>query len=656
MHTEASPCRPCTVGEGSEGSNACFSIMKKCNFLAPVVVLSFALPGCLLPVWAQEGGSLAETVVTATRTARTADELMQSVEVITRDDIDLFAPATIMDLLETVPGISVARSGGAGKTTSVFLRGANSDHVLVLVNGVRASSATLGEYDWNALQPDQVDRIEVVRGPLASLYGSDAIAGVIQIFTKGKREGWSIAQTIGSNGTTETSLGLSGGDETKWTVSAGSMGTDGIQMRVTDPKRYSFRSANVGVGLDGKLFGDWTYSLGVTHAEGHDESHVSAGPSDFRNQVVDLSLSGRLSPVWRQKVSLYRAANRVTSPAGFPPSDIETNRRQLSWVNELDVGMGALTLGIDRMLEGVSNHNPQNGSVVLDQAMSTTGLFGQYFMQWRGNDLQLGIRRDKHSVYGGVNTYNVALGRQVAEGWRVYASHGTAFKGPTANDVYWPREVYVDPGDCLVFGYPCTSISEGNPNLRPERSRTNEFGVQIDGAAKYRFNLFETRVSNLIDWDSTETGSGATWTETWSPANVGRASMRGVELSVDFRLTNWRIRASATRVLARNDETDTALDRRPENTASLNVYRHIGAHSIRVGLTANSARFERLGTRRLAGFGLVDLSDTIRLGGGWSLRLKVVNLFDKKYALSTMSGVPFATPGREFYVTLRYSH
>ena len=637
--------------------------MKSRVFRARLAVLPLACAAAF-PVLAQSIATLPETVVTATRTARTADELMQSVDVLTRQDIELMAPSSVMDLVGSVPGLVVTRTGGPGKSVGVYIRGANSDHVLVLVNGVRASSATLGDYDWNALQPEQIERVEVVRGPLASLYGSDAIGGVIQIFTRGQRDGFEVSQTVGSNKTRESSMRLSGGQDTKWSLSANSMGTDGTQMRVTDPLSYPTRSANIGLGLSGKLQEGWSYNLGLTHSEGHDESHVSAGPSDSRNQVIDLSLEGRMSAVWKQKISLYKASNSLVLLSGFPPSDIQTDRRQLSWVNELNLGVGALTLGVDRMLEDVSNLNPLTGAYVFNKGMGTTGVYSQFFTEWAGNDLQVGLRRDRHSVFGGANTYNVSVGRQLAGNWRVYASHGTAFKGPTTNDFYWPRSEFEDfrdsdrngVRDCLEDDYACRSISEGNPHLLPERSRSNEIGLQLNGPVQYRFNLFETRVSNLIDWDSTESGSGASRTEVWTPSNVGRASMRGGELSAHFNWSLWRIQASASRILARNDETGAPLDRRPDNTASLSAVRRFGEHTLRVGLTAASERYESSGTRRLAGYGRVDLADTIRLGEHWSLRLKIDNLFDKQYTLATSSGVPYATPGREFYVTLRYTH
>ncbi len=613
-----------------------------------------------LPVLAQSTNTLSETVVTATRTARTADELMQSVEVVTRNDLETMGATSLMDVLQSIPGVSVSRSGGAGKSVSVYLRGANSDHVLVLINGVRASSATLGDYDWNALPPEQIERVEVVRGPLASLYGSDAIGGVIQIFTRGYREGSEVMQTIGSNRTRESSVRLSGGKATKWYLSANSMGTDGIQMRVSDPKDYPTRNANIGLGLSGQLVDNWSYSVGLTHSEGHDESHASAGPSDTRNQVIDLNLEGRISSAWTQKLSAYRAVNRLVSPAAFPPSDIETERHQLSWLHELNLGLGGLTVGLDRMHEGVSNWDTDTGAAVFDRGMTSTGLYGQFSTEWVGHDLQLGLRRDVHSLFGGVNTYNLSVGRQISASSRIYASHGTAFKGPTANDYFWPYSEYNDltdgSGDCVLYGYPCVSITQGNPSLKPERSRTNEVGLEINGPVKYRVNLFETKVSNLIDWDSTETGVGANWSETWTPSNVGRASMRGLELSARFDWARWHVHTAFNRILSRNDETGAPLDRRPDNTATLAAVRQFGQHSLRVGVTAASERFERSGTRRLAGFGRVDLTDTIRLSRQWSLRIKVDNLFNKKYVLATSSGVPFATPGREYYLTLRYTH
>lgn len=634
--------------------------MNSRNLRAPLAALPLAILATLSHAQTSAVGTLKEVVVTATRTARTADELLQSVDVLTRSDIETVAPSTLMDLLETVPGVAVSRSGGVGKSVSVFLRGSNSDHVLVLVNGVRASSATLGEYDWNALRPEQIERIEVVRGPMASLYGSDAIGGVIQIFTRGDGEGVSVSQTVGSNNTLESAFRMAGGGDTKWFVTANSMGTEGTQMRVTDPKTYGARSANVGAGLSGKLVDDWNYSLGLTRTESYENAHVSAGPSDAVNQVVDLSIEGKMSSSWKQEIALYQASNRALSLSGFPPSDIETQRRQISWLNELNLGVASLTLGVDRWLEAVRNQNPQTGAFVFDKGMASTGVYGQMFTDWAGNEIQVGLRRDRHNVFGGANTYNMALGRQLSDSVRVYGSHGTAFKGPTANDYYWPRSEYNDlvegVGDCLTFDYACVSITEGNLRLLPEKSRTTELGFEIKGAVDYRFNLFETRVRNLIDWDSTESGAGASRTEIWNPSNVGRASMRGAELSTRFNVSDWKVRAALSRILSQNEETGAPLDRRPANTATVSAVRRFGAHSVRVGLVGASERFESSGKRRIGGYGRVDLADTIKLGQRWSLRLKIDNLFDKKYALATSSGVPFATPGREFFVTLRYAN
>jgi vitamin B12 transporter len=493
-----------------------------------------------------------------------------------------------------------------------------------------------------------------------SLYGSDAIGGVIQIFTRGQREGYELSQTLGSNNTRESSIRLSGGRDVIWFLSANTMSTDGTQMRVTDPQRYPSRNANIGLGLSGRLNEQWQYSFGLNHAEGHEKSDLSAGSSDSRNQVIDLSFEGRISSVWQQKISMYRASNRLISLQGFPPSDIRTDRRQISWVNELNFDQGALTLGLDRMVEDVSNQNPSTAAYEFKESLGTSGIFSQLLTSWAGNDLQLAVRRDLHSVFGVANTYNASVGRHLNEKWRVYASHGTAFKGPTANDFFWPRSEYNDiddgNGDCLTYQYACVSISEGNRNLLPERSRTNELGFQFNGDVKYRFNLFETRVTNLIDWSSAESGTGANRTEIWTPSNVGSSLMRGTEFTANFDWGQWLIKASLNRVLVRNEETGAPLDRRPDNSATLFAIRRVGNHTFRLGFTGASERYERFGTRRLPGYGRVDVVNTTRLSQKWSLRVKVDNLFDKQYVLATSSGVPYATPGREFYMTLRYTH
>jgi vitamin B12 transporter len=628
-----------------------------CTRLRASLVLGFSLSFSLGLALAQPVTVLEEVVVTATRTPTTADALMQSVDVITRSDIERAAPASLMDALALLPGISVTRSGGIGKGTSVFMRGANSSHVLVLVNGMRAAPASLGEFDWNSIQPQEIERIEVVRGPLASLYGSDAIAGVIQIFTRNLTPGWQVSQSLGSNQFRSSQARAAGGSAAlRWGLRADSTRSDGQQMRVTDPKRYPYRSDSLGFDLEGRLGAGWKLGVGIARLDAKDFSQQSAGDAVITQDSANFTLRGELAPDFRQSFSFYTLRNQRVTANGYPPSDIRTDRRQFSSLTEWSLPAGKFTLGLDRLLDDVLNRDPSAGTVGYEQALASTGVFAQYFLKAGHNDVRLGWRQDEHNRYGTIQTYNFSAGRQIQAGLRVYASHGTAFKGPTANDLYWPRDTYVDPGDCVTYGYACFLITEGNLKLRPERSRTNEVGLQVEGPVAYRFNLFDSEVMDLIEWASSETGTGAQRTETWTPTNVGRATLRGLEASARWAAFDWQFKLSASRILARDAKNGTQLDRRPENTASLQASRRLGQHRLHLAWHLASARFEQDETRRLSGYGRFDLADTFSFGGGWSLRGKIDNVFDKRYVLATSSGVPFAVPGRQFMLTLSYAH
>lgn len=596
-------------------------------------------------------------VVTPTRTARTTDETLAATTVITRSDIERSQASDLMTLLSQQAGINVARTGGEGKNTAVYVRGTATKHVLVLVDGVRAASATTGEYDWNALSPEQIERIEIVRGPFSSLYGSDAVGGVIQIFTR-RSAGPGVKLTAGSRGTRALGFSLGGGDTWRYSVEAGRESTDGLPTFSTDSTAFGFNRNHLALGVDGRLTSDLALTARLAQSWGRNELDAATGDNDYKNRTASLKLDYRVGAQWRQSLTLGNTLDSYTSYSPYVPARIETNRNSLSWQHDLSFEPGQLSLGLDYW----KDHASKDNSGLLDERLENTGLFAQYRFAALGGEAQVGARRDKHEAFGSQNTWNLRWGRELVPGLRVTAGHGTAFKAPTVNDLYWPSSSD-GPYTYDIGGvtYSDTYTSGGNPTLRPETSRTSELGLRYRQTVwGVGVNLYETRVEDLIEWKPTVipggTGPGGEILTTydWQPENVSSARMRGLELSAHARWLGWGWHAGLARVLAINLGTGLQLDRRPENSLTLSAARTFGSHGLRIEGSAYSRRLDVSGTRQLAGYGLVNAAYEYTLNKDTRLGVRIDNLFDKAYALARTSTRFYETPGRGVFVTLRY--
>ena len=599
--------------------------------------------------------TLDEIVVTATRTPLPVDTVLTATSVISRETIRRSQASDLVTLLNQQAGIHVARTGGEGKNTDIFIRGTASKHVLVLVDGVRAASATTGTYDWNALSLEQIERIEIVRGPLSSLYGSDAIGGVIQIFTR-RAVGPGAKLTLGSRNTRALDVSFGGGEAWRYSLEAGRESTDGLPTFTTGTASYGFNRNHLAFGIDGNLSSDLTLAARLTQAWGRNELDASTGDNDYKNRTASIKLDHQANLNWRQSLTIGNSLDSNTSYSPSIPARIETNRDSLSWQHDLTFKDGQLSLGVDHL----NDHASKDNSGLLDERIENTGVFAQYRFAALSGDAQLGLRRDKHNVFGGHNTWNLRWGRELAPGLRFSAGHGTAYKAPTVNDLYWPNSI--DGPYTYTIGtttYSDTFNMRGNTALKPETSRSSELGLNYRQSSwDAALNLYETRVRDLIEWKSTSSagggGPGITTTYDYRPQNISSARMRGLELSGHARWLNWDWQAAATRLLAVNLDTGLQLDRRPENSLTLKVARRFGSHGVHIEGSAYSQRLDINGTKQLAGYGLVNAAYDYALNKDTRLGLRIDNLFDRDYALARTQTRFYDTPGRGIFVTLRY--
>ncbi|MBB1059150.1 TonB-dependent vitamin B12 receptor [Marilutibacter spongiae] len=581
---------------------------------------------------------LDNVVVTATRTAQTQDQALAAVSVIEREEIERLQPASLPDLLRGRAGISLANNGGPGKSTSLFLRGTESDHVLVLVDGVKIGSATSGGAALQDIPVEQIERIEIVRGPFSSLYGSEAIGGVVEVFTRrpqgpfepnariaaGSDDTWRVAAGVGGR----SAGALAGGRGGWYALQAAHESTAGIDAyrgtRNADPDRDGYRNSSL-TAQGGYRFDErWDGDLRVFQAEG--ENEYDGGPaseSEFTERVVGARL--RYAPGARATFTLSAGTSADLSENYFDGvfnSRFDT-RRELGGVQaDLGLGTGLLTLGFDWQRDEVESSE----AYARDRRINR-GLFGQWQQDFGAQSLQASVRRDDDGQFGGETTGSVLWGWDFARALRLTASYGTGFKAPTFNELYYP-------------GY-------GNPDLGPETSRSVELGLRGEPAwGQWSLNAFQTRIDDMIAYDADLGQFGG-------PNNIDRARIRGLEAVVDTLVAGWDLRGSATWLDPENDagSAGKVLPRRARQSARIDLDRRFGAFSGGASLTAAGERYDNLAnTRRMGGYGLFDLRLGYALAEAWDLRLSVENVFDKSYETAMF----YNQPGRSWLLSLRW--
>ncbi len=600
-------------------------------FIVTVAFLSGAATA--LPAVAQERNAEEEPiVVTATRVAQTVDESLASVTVITREDLERTHSQDLLDVLRLQAGVDVSRTGGPGSDTSVFLRGTNSNHVLVLVDGVRASSTTTGAFAWQYLPPSQIERIEIVRGPRAALYGSDAIGGVIQIFTR-RAAGPTARVEAGSFGTKSLQAGWGGGEKTRFHINADVRDVEGFSATNEkntfgfDPDKDGFEQQSLTAGLSTPLSAHAKLDLQAWRSNSETEFDPGAGVSDAVNQTLSARLALEMSERWTQTFSLGNARDDTETKGDFP-SKIVTHRTTADWQHDISLAPDSLlTAGLSYVRETGENTDLAAATTVFDDSLHDAAAFAILHQRIGDNDWQFSARRDEHSEFGGHTTGQVAWGRDLGKQWRLTASYGTAFRAPNFNELFHPG-----------FG----GFFAGNPELEPERSRSAEIGLRYRASAstQYRVNAFDTRVKDLIEYAGPN----------FQAINIGEATMRGVEFEYGTVRGPWQGLLNVTLQRTRNEETGEELLRRPERKLSLNLSREVGTGRVGTELFLSSERTD-FGSAKLGGYGLVNLYAGYPVAKYLTLEARVENLFDKEYELAR----GYNTPDRSAYIAVRYA-
>ncbi len=590
------------------------------NRLCAAVWVALALPAT---VAATEAGPT--VVVTATRSARTVDDTRASVSVITREDIDASQAPDLLELLRQLPGVDIGRTGGPGQSTTLFLRGTNSNHVLVLIDGIRVASVNSGLFDFAHLPLGQIERIELVRGPRAAIWGSDAIGGVLQIFTR-EPAGPGATARFGRHATVEGAArygarGQGGG----FAATVGGSSSGGFSAQTPagfayDPDADGYLNRSASVRGDIAL---GTQRLAASAIATSADAEFDQGETDAENASFGASLSGPLGERWSHTLTLGGAEEDLSTPAFFQTFD--SRRESVDWIHDLDLGdAGTFVGGVNWMHESGENTDTFSDTAVYDRSRHNTAAFATWQADWGALDGQVGGRYDDNSQFGGESTFQGALGWTLGTDWRAFLAYGEGFRAPTLNELYSPG----------FFG-----LFAGNPALQPERSRSLELG--IDGAFDAHTvsaHAYRTRVRDLISF----TGG-----ETFEAENIGRAEIDGIELQWRWRGERWGSSAGATLQDPENADTGSALLRRPKRKFTLALDRSLGETADATLEAQYASEREDFGGT-LAAYTLVNARVGWQARPGLRLGARLDNVTNRDYALAG----GFGTPGRSLLFTI----
>lgn len=605
--------------------------------LAAAVALALAAS---LPAFAQDPATeLDEVLVTATRTEIALRDSLSPAQVIGRAEIERSQATSLQQLLAGRAGINLTNTGGLGKQTSLFLRGAGSNQLLVLVDGVRMGSATAGLAALQDLPVEQIERIEIVRGPHSSLYGADAIGGVIQVFTRRDRNGLQPRAMLGagSNGLREASAGLGVGNERGWFgADVALLRTDGINACdgttagwgagcfAEQPDRDGYRNRSASVRGGGRLGEAWTLEGSALRADGY--NHYDGSWADY-SETVQQVLSGKLRYAPNARVALQASLGRNDdrsddySPFGLAGS-LETRREQAALQGEFVLAEGQqLVAGVDWAEDRITGT-----TTYVADSRDNTGAFAEYHGRFGAQQLQLGLRGDDNEQFGSHATGNVGWGWKSSGGLHLSARYSTGFRAPSFNDLYYPNY--------------------GNPALRPEESRNLNLGIAGGGDGwRWTVDLYQNNVDDLVSYDST----------TALPGNIDTARLRGGEATIATSVAGWDLQAQYSHVDPRNRSAGPnhgkLLPRRSRDTGRIDLDRSFGA--LAFGATFNTAghRYDDAANLvRVGGYSTLDLRVEYAFHPAWTVQARVTNVGDHDYELMDW----YNQPGREFGINLRW--
>lgn len=605
-------------------------------------------------------------IVTATRIPSRVSSVLSDVTVITQEQIKTSPAESVVQLLSSQAGISLTQTGGKGANSSLFIRGTNANHALVLIDGQRVSSATTGTAALEHLPLEQIERVEIIRGPASSLYGADALGGVIQIFTKtGENSpGPSALIESGSYGTKNIAVGYGGGNElTSFSVHASREKSEGFSsvkapsssfFDMFNPDRDGYVNKSVSAQIDHQLSRSAKVGAKLLKIETKKQFDSSSNCDDFftlcttdfdNRQVQDLaSYSGFVSvkPVaeWETQLRVGSSEDNSTSYRYDPVllqtvgDRFNTTQDQVTWQNDISSAFGKFLLAADWRKEKVDSTR----GFVVDSRTSQALIVG-YQGSVGAHSLQTSVRVDDIERLGSHKSGTIAYGYQFTPQWRATAATGRSFHAPTFNDLYWPVDQI--------------NFFQGNPNLAPEKGFNREVGLRFSGQKSHAgLTYYRNEISGLLDFVN---GQAPTFIGTFE--NLNKAVIKGTTFTYSLYSGPWRFHVNADWLSATNPENGLTLQRRAPRFSTVEIQRSFDRAELSAQVVSVSHRFvNRANTQELPGYAVLNLVGRYTVSKELTAELKLNNALDKDYAAvrDANTGNDYGTARRSVLVGLRY--
>lgn len=622
--------------------------------LLPLSVAAMAVL-CGISSLASANNKSDEMVVSANRFEQPISSILAPVTVVTREDIDHWQSNTVIDVLRRLPGVDIAQYGGIGQQSSLFIRGSESRHVLVLIDGVRLNQAGIsGSSDMSQIPISLVQRIEYIRGARSAVYGSDAIGGVVNIITRRDNVGTTLNAGIGSygyqnyNGSTQQKIG----ENTTVTAAAAYTYTKGFDLAPKDvsPRDYDkdgFLNKSLWLGVEHQLSSEisaYARAYGYDNRTRYDASEYSGVRVDTRKlysrtyetgvkyhqNQYSTSLSGSYS-----YVKDYNFDPRQGQYASSSNLD-ESKQYNIQWGNNYRLDKGNISAGIDYQRQSIE----PNGYALITkkETMNNTGLYltGQYsFVD--SVIAEAAVRTDHHSEFNWHTSWQSGLSWEFYDGYKLVGSYATAYKAPNLSQLY-------------AYSSSNWGTTKGNPNLKPEESKQWEIGVEgITGPLFWQINAYHNDIDNLIEYKY------GNFINTYE--NIGKAEIKGIEWVGEFSTGFLHHQLTYQYVDPRNKKTNKVLERRAKQQVKYQLDWNIA--EVDMGLTYHyigsryDNDFSQSQSKRLkqGGVSLWDLTAAYPITSQLTIRGKIANMFDKDY--ETAYG--YRTAGREYFLTGSYN-
>ncbi|AJI94185.1 TonB-dependent vitamin B12 receptor [Yersinia ruckeri] len=620
--------------------------IKKYTLLTALSVTAFS-------GWAQDNtttDSNDDIVVTANRFKQPISTVLASTDVVTRDDIERWQAKSINEVMRRLPGVDIAQMGGLGQISSMYIRGTEARHVLILIDGIPlARTGIVNSVNLNQIPISLVQRVEYIRGPRSAVYGSGAIGGVINVITQSDQEGTKVNAGVGSKGYQQYdgSIRQRFGD-TLATLAGGYQTTNGFNIKPgsdysVDSDRDGFRNKNFWAGLEhqfNQAFSGFVRGYGYTNSTDYDVGsepglpEYSGDKERLYNHTYDAGLRYAAGAYSSQLIASYQKYKDYNYSSQYGRYGVATTlddmeQRNLQWGNTYSFKNATLSAGLDWQQQRLSSSNT---TISDTYQRDNTGLYLSGQQKFDNVTLEASGRADKDEQFGWHDTWQTAAGWEFTPDYRLTLSYGTGFLAPSLGQQYGSKRFVI--------------IS--NNDLKPEESRQWETGLEgVTGSLDWRFSAYRNKVENLIDYDS----------NIRQYYNINSATIKGVEWTGNFDTGIFTHQVTLQYIDPRNDLNNEVLAHRSKHQAKYQLDWTMFNFDMDISYQYYGKRYDNNTSpysatqRELPSFSTVDVSAAYPVTSHLTVRGRIANLFDKDY--ETVYG--YQTPGREYYFTGSYN-